>query len=188
MTKKVLAPQTLLAPVPAALISCGTEAGEQNIITLAWVGVVNSIPPMISISIRPSRHSHQIIKESEEFVINIPSSEQVDLVDGCGTVSGKAVDKFSHFQLTANKGVSTYAPFIEECPINLECRLKQVLSLGSHDLFIGEIVNVLVDEHYLDSKGKLDFKTGSILGFAGGQYLTISPTGVNIGDTVRKKG
>lgn len=186
MTKKVLKPQTLLAPVPAALISCGREGREHNIITLAWVGVVNSDPPMVSISIRPSRYSHAIIKESGEFVINIPREDQSEIVDACGTVSGKKVNKFVSFNLTAGKGVLAHAPRIEECPINLECKVRQVLSLGSHDLFIGEVVNVLVEENILDDTGKLNLGANSILGFAGGQYLAVKPTGLSIGFTAKK--
>jgi hypothetical protein len=119
MVKRSIKPQTLLAPVPAALISCGREDGEQNIITLAWVGVVNSVPPMISVAIRPSRHSHGIIKETGEFVVNIPTEDQVDIVDACGTLSGKNVNKFIRFNLTAEKGTLLHAPGIKECPISL---------------------------------------------------------------------
>lgn len=185
MAKKVLEPQTLLAPVPAALISCGREDGEHNIITLAWVGVVNSVPPMISIAIRPSRYSHGIIKESGEFVVNIPREDQAEVVDACGTVSGKKVNKFTHFNLTARKGALMHAPLIEECPIHLECKVRQVLSLGSHDLFIGEVVSVLVEEDILDDKGKLSLGAGSVLGFGGGQYFAVKPTGLSIGFTTK---
>ncbi len=174
MAKKELKPQTLLAPVPAALVSCGYEGGEKNIISIAWVGVVNSIPPMVSISIRPSRHSHGIIKETGEFVVNIPREDQAEAVDVCGTLSGKKLDKFARFNFTPQKGVLANAPGIEECPISLECRVNQVISLGSHDMFIGEVVNTTVDETFLSSSGKLDLANGSILGFApSGHYLGI---------------
>lgn len=186
MTKKVLEAQTFLAPVPAAMISCGTMGGEQNIITLAWVGVVNSIPPMVSISVRPSRHSHGIIKESGEFVVNIPLEGQVEIVDGCGTLSGKNINKFEHFKLTAIKGKLLHAPRIEECPFNLECKVRQVLSLGSHDLFIGEVTNVYVDESYLNDNGKANVSAGSVLGFAGGQYLSIKPLDLSLGFSLKK--
>ena len=186
MAKKDLKPQTLLAPVPAALISCGREGGEQNIITLAWVGVVNSVPPMISIAIRPSRHSHGIIKETGEFVINIPTEDQVDIVDACGTVSGSKVNKFSRFNLTAQKNNLLHAPGIMECPISMECRVHQILSLGSHDLFIGEVVNMSVEESILDAKGHPDLNSVPILGFGAGQYLGIKPKSLSIGFTVKK--
>jgi flavin reductase (DIM6/NTAB) family NADH-FMN oxidoreductase RutF len=185
MVKRSIKPQTLLAPVPAALISCGREDGEQNIITLAWVGVVNSVPPMISVAIRPSRHSHGIIKETGEFVVNIPTEDQVDIVDACGTLSGKNVNKFIRFNLTAEKGTLLHAPGIKECPISLECRVHQILSLGTHDLFIGEVVNVSVEESILDAKGHPDLSSAPILGFGAGQYLGITPKNLSIGYTVR---
>ncbi len=186
MAKRNLKPQTLLAPVPAALISCGREGEEQNIITLAWVGVVNSVPPMISIAIRPSRHSHGIIKETEEFVVNIPTEDQAQIVDACGTVSGKKVNKFARFNLTAEKGVLAHAPAIKECPISLECRVQQIISLNTHDLFIGEVINVSVEESILNQKEQLDLESVSILGFAAGQYLGVTPKNLSIGFTAKK--
>jgi flavin reductase (DIM6/NTAB) family NADH-FMN oxidoreductase RutF len=186
MTKKALDAQTLLGPVPAALISCGREGGEKNIITLAWVGVVNSVPPMISIAVRPSRHSHGMIRESGEFVVNLPLDDQVAIVDGCGTLSGKNTDKFTHFNLTPHQGILTHAPGIAQCPVSLECRVRQTLQLGSHDLFIGEVVQVWVDEECLNDIGKADLTKTSLLGFAGGRYVSLVPTGLGIGYTARK--
>lgn len=187
MTKKRLKPQTLLAPVPAALISCGREGEEPNILTLAWVGVVNSEPPMVSIAIRPGRHSYNIVKDTGEFVVNVPRESQAEMVDACGTLSGRNVNKFSEFNLTPLKGELKQAPAIFQCPISLECVVRQVLPLGSHHLFLGEVQNVLVDEAICDAKGNVDFKKASVLGFAGGQYLGVQPLGQAIGFSVKKR-
>jgi flavin reductase (DIM6/NTAB) family NADH-FMN oxidoreductase RutF len=186
MEKVQLKPQTLLAPVPAALISCGRENSEKNIITLAWVGVVNSVPPMVSIAVRPSRHSHGIIRETGEFVVNIPRENQVEIVDRCGILSGRDTDKFSHFGLTPQQGLLLQAPFILECPVSLECRVRHEIALGSHDLFIGEVVNILADREILNEKEKPDLSTASLLGFAAGEYVGLHPTGHSIGYTAKK--
>ncbi|MGB4681378.1 MAG: flavin reductase family protein [Firmicutes bacterium] len=187
MNKRSLSPQTLLGPVPAALISCGRPGGEFNIITLAWVGVVNSTPPMVSISIRPSRHSHAMIRETGEFVVNIAATDQVDLADGCGTISGRDRDKFKYFGLTPAKGVLKYAPLIEECPLNLECVVEQALELPSHTLFIGKVIAVHADAAILDEKNRLDFKRFQPLGFCGGSYLAASPLELSLGYSLKKK-
>ncbi len=187
MAKRNLKPQTLLVPVPAALISCGREGEEPNIITLAWVGVVNSEPPMVSIAIRPGRHSYNIIKETAEFVLNIPLENQAEMVDACGIISGRKVHKFSRFNLTPLKGTLKMAPAIAECPISLECTVRQVLTLGSHHLFLGEVVNVLVEEAILNAEGKVDLKKAPVLGFAaGGQYLGVRPLDLAMGFSAKK--
>jgi flavin reductase (DIM6/NTAB) family NADH-FMN oxidoreductase RutF len=185
MPKKKLSAQLLLGPLPAALISCG-RGGEQNIITLAWVGVVNSSPPMISIAVRPNRHSHKMIVESKEFVVNIPAVEQAGLVDGCGTLSGKQLNKFEHFGLTPVRGTLEHAPLIDECPISMECLLEQTLTLGTHSLFIGRVVQVYVDPSILDDQGKADLSRFSLLGFFSGQYLSAAPLNRPLGYTLKK--
>ncbi len=186
MPKKKQSTQLLLGPVPSALIACGA-AGRNNIITLAWVGVVNSSPPMISAAIRSNRHSYKMIQESGEFTVNIPSAEQVEIADVCGTLSGKELDKFARFELTAMKGMLKNAPMIEECPISMECLLRKSLDLGSHTLFIGEVVSSYVDERVLDQKGKIDFSRLSLLGFCAGDYLATHPLERTIGYTLKKK-
>jgi flavin reductase (DIM6/NTAB) family NADH-FMN oxidoreductase RutF len=187
LTKKKLKPQTLLAPVPAALISCGREGEEPNVITLAWVGVVNSEPPMVSIAIRPGRHSYNIIKDTGEFVVNVPRESQAEMVDACGTLSGRNVNKFSEFNLTPLKGELQQAPAVSQCPISLECVVRQVIPLGTHHLFLGEVQSVLVDEDICDAKGNVDFQQAAVLGFAGGQYLGVQPLGHAIGFSVKKR-
>ncbi len=187
MTKQSLSPQLFLGPLPAALISCGRSGKEYNIITLAWVGVVNSAPPMISISIRPSRFSHRVIMDTKEFVINIAAAGQVDLADGCGTVSGRDVDKFKHFGLTPVQGVLQYAPLIEECPINLECVVEQTIALPSHTLFIAKVIAAHADAEILDDRNRVDFNRCRPLGFCSGAYLASSPLELSLGYSLKKK-
>jgi flavin reductase (DIM6/NTAB) family NADH-FMN oxidoreductase RutF len=186
MPKKKLSARLLLGPVPAALISCG-HGDEKNMITLAWVGVVNSSPPMISIAVRPNRHSHSMIVESKEFVVNIPSVEQVELVDGCGTLSGKQINKFEHFGVTPVMGTLRHAPMIEECPVSMECVLEQTLTLGTHSLFIGRVVQAYVQPSFLDEQGKADLHRFPLLGFCSGQYLSTAPLNRSLGYTMKKK-
>ncbi len=187
MAKKQLKPQILLAPVPAALISCGREGEEPNIITLAWVGVVCSDPPMVSIAVRPGRHSYDIIKETGEFVVNIPLESQAEVVDSCGRVSGRKVQKFQRFNLTPQMGALQQAPAISECPISLECRVRQILPLGAHHAFLGEVVGVQVEESICDEKGKVDMEKAPVLGYAAaGQYLGVRTLGLPIGFSLKK--
>lgn len=153
MKKKSLPPSTHLCPVPAALVTCRDRGGRSNIITIAWTGVVCSDPPMVSISIRPSRYSYGIIKDTEEFVINIPPVEIIRKVDLCGILSGKDVDKFAETGLTAAEAREVSPPLIDECMICLECRLTEIIPLGVHDLFLGQVLATHVAEEALDEKG-----------------------------------
>lgn len=156
MSKKLIESQTVLFPLPAVMVSCQRKDEKPNIITLAWVGVVCSEPPMVGISIRKNRFSYGIIKASKEFVINVPTQKLLKATDFCGTKSGKNVDKFSETKLTPIKAEKVKAPLIKECPVNLECVVRQILELGSHDLFLGEIVATHIDSEFLDASGKLD--------------------------------
>lgn len=187
MAKQSLSPQTILAPLPSALISCGGKEGTLNIITLAWVGVINSDPPMISISIRPSRFSHPLIAETGEFVANIPTADMVEITDSCGMVSGREVDKFAQYGLTAERGTLEYAPYIEECPLNVECRVKQIINLGSHDLFLADVVNILVDEAMINERGRYDPGDFKLLGFSGKHYLAAQKIGPMMGFSRKKE-
>src|SRR4030067_1612679 len=156
MGRKSLAPTTLFFSTPVVLVTCTDGNGRPNIITLAWAGVVNSGPPMVGISIRPERYSHDCIKGAMEFVVNLPSEEMVKGVDACGMVSGRETDKFS---LTGWKTVPAEkgkAPLIDECPVQMECKVKQIISLGSHDLFLGEIIALHVKEEVQKEKGRID--------------------------------
>ena len=155
MSKRLLEPSPILYSVPVVLASCGT-AEKPNIITLAWAGTICSDPPMVSISIRPGRHSHGLVKASGEFVLNLPTADQVEQVDYCGTNSGRRVDKFAVCQFTPVPASAVGVPLIAQCPVNLECKVQQVLSLGTHDLFIARILAVQADEDAVTDKGKLD--------------------------------
>jgi flavin reductase (DIM6/NTAB) family NADH-FMN oxidoreductase RutF len=154
MSKTQLGPTTLLMPTPAALVTCGVYNQNPNIITIAWVGVACSDPPMISVGIRENRFSFDLIKKSGEFVVNITGADIVNQVDFCGVYSGKDVDKFKVTGLTPLEASKVKSPLIKECPINLECQVRRTLELGSHHLFIGEVVATHIDEDKLDDKGR----------------------------------
>lgn len=156
MARKSLPPATVLFPTPVVLVTCVDASGKPNIITLAWAGVVNSDPPMVSISIRPHRHSHPCVKNTKDFVVNLPTEELVRKVDACGILSGKDVDKFQAMGWHPAPAEKVKAPLIEECPVQLECEVKETLSLGSHDLFIGQVVALHVQEEVQKENGKID--------------------------------
>lgn len=162
---------TALYPVPAVLVSCGIE--KPNIITLAWVGTVCSDPPSLGIGVRPERFSHHLIREAGEFVVNIPRADQVAVVDYCGQVSGRDVDKWAACSLTQAPAHRISTPLIAECPVSLECRVTQHLTLGVHDLFIGEIVAVQADEEVLTDRGHIDYQKAQPLAYAGGYYWQV---------------
>ena len=169
MVKVTKKPATVLYPVPVVLVSCGTGQ-RANIITLAWVGTLCSEPPLVGVGVRPSRHSHGLIKEVGEFVVNLPNVEQARWVDYCGIVSGREEDKWAACGFTQAPATEVQVPVIAECPVNIECRVQQVLSLGSHDLFIGQVVAVQMDESVLDERGRLDLAKARPFAFLNGQY------------------
>ena len=172
MAKVTRKPTTALYPVPVVMVSCGTGA-QANIITLAWVGTLCSEPPLVGIGVRPSRHSHGLIQKADEFVVNLPASEQARWVDYCGIVSGRDEDKWAACGFTQAPATEVQAPLIAECPVNIECRLQQTLSLGSHDLFIGEVVAVQIDEAVLNERGRLDFVKAEPFAYVGGEYRQV---------------
>ncbi len=166
---------TALFPVPAVLVSCGRE--KPNIITLAWIGTLCSDPPTLGIGVRPERFSHHLISEAGEFVVNIPRADQVGIVDYCGHVSGRNVDKWADCGLTPAPAHKISTPLIAECPVALECQVTQHLTLGMHDLFIAEILAVQADESVLTERGHIDYEKAQSFSFAGifywrmGEYL-----------------
>ncbi len=172
MAKVARRPATILYPVPAVLVSCGTGQ-RANIVTLAWAGTLCSEPPLLGIGVRPGRHSHGLIKKVGEFVVNLPAATQVKWVDYCGMVSGRDVDKWAACGFTPAPASEVQVPVIAECPVNIECRVQQVLSLGSHDLFIGEVVAVQVDESVLDERGRLDFNKATAFAYVNGEYRQV---------------
>jgi flavin reductase (DIM6/NTAB) family NADH-FMN oxidoreductase RutF len=160
----------LLAPVPAVMVTCADAAGKPNIITLAWAGTVCSDPPMLSISVRKERYSHALIRERGEFAVCLGTKSTAKALDLCGVKSGRDVDKFRAAGLTPEPASAIGVPIIKECPVVLECRVKQVLELGSHDLFVAEIVAVDVEDSLVDAGGKLDLEKAGLIGYAHGNY------------------
>lgn len=156
MTKVQLAPQTLLVPLPAVMVSCQAEGERPNIITISWIGIVNSEPPMLSISIQPKRFSFNMVKESGQFVVNLTSERNLHAADFCGNRSGRDHDKFKELGLTPLPAQKIKAPLIKECPINLECIVRNSIHLGTHEMFIAEIVTVHIDEDMLGTDGRPD--------------------------------
>lgn len=164
----------LLAPLPPVMVSCGnSETGETNIITVAWTGIVNTKPPKTYISVRPSRHSHHIIKESGEFVLNLTTESLVKSTDYCGIYTGKKVDKFEKCSLTREASSVVSCPSIAESPLSIECRVTDVIEMGSHDMFLADIVAVNVDEGLLDGDGKLCLDKAHLAAFAHGEYFSL---------------
>lgn len=166
--KENLEAQTVLAPIPAVLVSCG-DMECSNITTIAWTGVLNSEPPLVYVSIRPSRYSYNIIKETKEFVINIPDEKLVWKTDFCGTKSGKEVDKFEVAHLTKEASKFVKAPCIKECPISLECKLKEIKELGSHHMFIGEVLSVNAKKELIEN-GKVNLGKANLITYLGNEY------------------
>ncbi len=175
MGRKSLSPTPMLFPTPVVLVTCVDEMGQPNIITLAWTGVVNSEPPMIGISIRPQRYSHACVKRSGEFVVNIPTEEMVRKVDACGVLSGREVNKFDSMQWKPIPSEKVIPPLIDECPVQLECKVKEVVSLGSHDLFLGEVVVLHIMEEVQKEKGRIDISKALPLVYCPGahEYWTL---------------
>ena len=187
--KKInLTPGTLLGPLPAALVSCGTFE-KPNIITVAWTGIVNSKPPMCYISVRPERFSHGLISERKEFVINIPTALMAKRVDLCGIKTGRNGDKFKICGFEKTKaGSLDDCPVIADCPVNLECKVKEITRLGSHDMFLAEITGVTVDAELVGDDGKLDLAKAGIIGYLHGEYVPLGKKRGSFGFSVRKKG
>ena len=164
-------PGTMIYPLPAVLVSCGSTEDEYNILTVAWTGTICTNPPMCYISVRPERHSYDIIKRNMEFVINLTTEDMAFATDWCGVRSGKDYNKFEEMHLTPGKAKAVSAPIIEESPLCIECRVKEIVSLGSHDMFIAEVLNVQADEKYIDKEtGKFELDLSNPLVYLHGGY------------------
>lgn len=188
MGKAIWKAGTVLYPVPAVMVSCGDAAtGEKNIITVAWTGTVNSDPAMTYISVRPARHSYELIKNSGEFVINLVTEELAYACDLCGVRSGRDLDKFAHLHLTAGQGSAVSAPIITESPVNIECKVKEILPLGTHHMFLAEVVSVQVSDTYLDETGKFHFDRAKPICYSHGAYYGLGKQLGTFGYSVRKK-
>lgn len=186
MTKITWKPGTLLAPVPPAMISCGTLE-KPNVMTAAWTGIINSEPPMTYVSIRPSRYSHEIISKTKEFVINMTTLDLVKAADYCGVKSGRTVDKFKEMNLTAAPSSVIKAPQIAQSPVSLECQVTAIHSFETHDMFLAKIVAVQVDNRYIDEAGKLWMEKMGLVAYAHGSYFTMGRLLGKFGFSVEKK-
>jgi flavin reductase (DIM6/NTAB) family NADH-FMN oxidoreductase RutF len=178
----------LLAPVPPAMISCGNEAdGTSNIITVAWTGIINTIPPKTYISVRPSRHSYKLIRESGEFAINLTTVPLIKSADYCGIYTGAKVDKFEKCNLHKSEASEISCPLIEESPLSLECRVTDVIELGSHHMFLADIVAVDVDDSLLNADGKLCLEKAQLAAFSHGEYFALGEKIGYFGFSAKKK-
>jgi len=188
MAKTMWKAGTMLYPVPAVMVSCRSKEGVDNIITVAWTGIICSDPAMLYVSIRPERYSYDIIKESGCFVVNMPNKYLVHALDFCGVKSGRDINKFKQLGLTAQNSNMVDAPSIEECPVSIECRVKDIVPLGSHDMFIGEILCVDVEEKLLDKSGKLQLNNADLICYNHGEYRSLADSLGHFGFSVKKKG
>ena len=186
MSKELWRAGNMLYPLPAVMVSVADSNGKPNIITIAWVGTVCSNPPMVSISVRPERYSYNIIKETGEFVINLTTKELAYATDYCGVKSGRDVDKFAAMKLTPSKAEFVKAPLIEESPVNIECRVTQVIPLGSHDMFIAEVVGVTVDDKYMTETGKFELNSANLVSYSHGEYFVLGEKLGKFGYSVKK--
>ncbi len=186
MQKEIWPGSALLAPVPPALVSCGSVE-QPAVLTIGWTGIVNTRPPRTYISVRPERNSYPIIKESGEFVINLPTARLTRAVDLCGCRSGRTVDKFALAHLTAVPASAVGAPLIAECPVSLECRIFQSIPLGSHEMFLADILAVQVDRALLDAAGRLCLEKADLLAYAHGGYFRLGQQLGSFGYSVKKK-
>ncbi len=184
--KTTLKGGAMLAPVPAVLVSCSHE-GKNNIITVAWAGTVCTRPPMVSISVRPERHSYEMLEKSGVFCINLPTVELAKAVDWCGVRSGKDYDKFAETGLTPSECESVSCVGIEECPVTLECRVVSKTPLGSHDMFLAEVVAVDVDGSLIEPSGRIALEKAGLLAYAHGDYFSLGKKIGDFGFSVRKK-
>lgn len=178
----------ILNPVPVVLVTSKNNDGKTNVFTVGWTGTINTKPPMLYISIRPERLSYEYIKESMEFVVNLPSSDLVKKVDYCGVRSGKKNDKITEMNFTLKESLNISTPYIDECPVNIECKVKNIVPLGTHDMFIAEVVGSHVNEDLLDEKGKIRFENANMMAYCHGEYFPLSkkPIG-SFGFSVMKK-
>lgn len=187
MDKAIWPPGTMVFPVPAVLVSCGDKPENYNILTIAWTGNICSEPAMTYISIRPSRLSHQIIKRTKEFVINLTTEKLAFATDFCGVKSGREINKWTRLKLTPIKGSQVKAPLIEQSPINIECQVTEIKSLGSHDLFIAKVLCIHADKQFINKKGEFDLRKAEPICYAHGHYYALGKHLGTYGHTIKKK-
>lgn len=186
MAKITWKPGTFVYPIPAVMVSCGTME-KSNIITVAWTGIINTNPAMAYISVRPTRYSYNLIKDQKEFVINLTTKSLTRATDWCGVKSGAKVDKFKEMKLHKEKASIVKCPMIQESPVSIECKVKEIKELGSHTMFIAEVVAINVDEKYIDNKGAFDITKCDLMAYANGNYLAMGKKLGKFGFSVKKK-
>lgn len=186
MAKQTWKPGNMLYPLPVVMISCKEEGKKPNIITVAWAGTINSDPVMVSVSIRKERYSHDIIEKTGEFVINLVTKDLAYATDYCGVKSGRDVDKFEKLGLTPVEVEGVSVPAISESPISLACKVKEIKELGSHDMFIAEVVSVTVDDKYMNSEGKFELNDTGLVAYSHGEYFELGEKIGKFGYSVKK--
>ena len=187
MAKEIWKPGNMLYPIPAVMVSCGRDGEKPNIITVAWAGNICSSPAMLSISVRKERYSYDIIRETGEFVVNLTTKKLTRAADWCGVRSGRDYDKFKEMKLTPQPSNKISAPGIAQSPVNIECKVKQVVELGTHDLFIAEVMCVDVDDSLLDEKNRLDLGKAQLVAYSHGEYFMLGDKLGKFGYSVAKK-
>lgn len=186
MSKVMWKPGTFVYPIPAVMVSCGNME-KSNIITVAWTGIINTNPAMCYISVRPERYSYNIIKETGEFVINLTNKDLAYATDWCGVKSGRDVDKFKSMKLTKEKCNFVNCPAIKESPVSIECKVKETKELGSHHMFMAEVLSIDADEKYIDEKGAFDISKCNLVAYANGKYFELGKQVGKFGYSVQKK-
>jgi len=187
MSKMSWKPGNMLYPLPAVLVTCRDKQGNDNVLTIAWTGTICSDPAMLYISVRPERYSYPMIRETGEFVVNLTTEELLKATDYCGVRSGRDEDKFRAAGLTKGEAQQVNAPIIMESPVNIECKVKEIVPLGSHDMFIAEVVNVQVSDEYMNEKGTFDLSAAKPLAYSHGRYYEMGAELGSFGYSVRKK-
>lgn len=185
MKKTIWKSGTFIYPLPAVMVSCG-DMEKSNIITVAWTGIMNTNPAMCYISVRPERYSYNIIKETGEFAINLTTKELAYATDWCGVKTGAKVDKFKEMKLTKQKAENIKCPLIEESPISIECKVKEIKELGSHHMFIADVLSIDVAEKYIDDKGAFDISKCELIAYANGGYYKLDKKIGKFGYSVQK--
>lgn len=186
MSKVTWKSGTFIYPLPAVMVSCGTME-ESNIITVAWTGIINTDPAMCYISVRPTRHSYEMIKKTGEFVINLTTKDLAYATDWCGVKTGAKVDKFKEMKLTKEKANFVNCPMIKESPVSVECKVKEIRELGSHHMFVAEILGINADEKYINENGAFDISKCDLIAYSNGNYYSLGKTIGRFGFSVQKK-
>ena len=186
--KEIWRPGNMIYPLPAMMVSCGATPDEYNVFTASWVGTICSDPAMCFVSIRQSRHSYEIVKRNMAFTLNLTNEDLARATDWSGVRSGRDYNKFAEMNLAPMKGVKVDAPYINEAPMSIECRVKQIIHLGTHDMFIADVMNVLADKRFIDPQtGEFDLKKANLIAYSHGEYFKLGEKIGNFGWSVKKK-